>query len=76
VGPLTVSFSLLDNAPATLEFFDLTGRRLESLSVGSLGAGSHVVSLNSSARPLRPGVYSVCLTQESHRAFAKVAIVR
>jgi hypothetical protein len=76
VGEVRVIFSLLDGTPATLELYDLTGRRIESLSVGSLGAGAHVMSLNPRVLSLPPGVYCVRLAQGNHRAFRRVAIVR
>ena len=76
VGDFHVSFSLLDDTPATLDLYDLTGRRIESLSVGGLGPGAHVTSLNTRSPTLPPGIYCVSLTQGSRRAFRKVAIVR
>jgi hypothetical protein len=76
VGDVRVSFSLPDGAPATLALYDLTGRRIESLSVGALGPGVHVASLGHGPSTLPPGVYCVCLTQGTHRAFNKVALVR
>jgi hypothetical protein len=75
-GNPRVSFSLLDATPATLVLYDLTGRRIESLSVGSLGPGAHVASLGTRVSALPPGIYCVSLTQGSHRAFSKVAIIR
>ena len=74
VGDLRVSFSLLDDSPASLELYDLTGRRIESRAVGGLGPGAHGTSLTPRAVP--PGVYCVSLTQGSHRAFSKVVIFR
>ena len=75
-GDLRVPFSLLDSTPAMLELYDLTGRRIESISVGGLGPGSHVTSFSPRAATLPAGVYCVSLTQGRHRAFKKVAIVR
>ena len=76
VGDLSISFSLSDGTPATLELYDLTGRRIESVSVGSFGPGAHVTSLTPGAPSLPPGVYCVSLKQGSRRAFSKVAILR
>lgn len=75
-GELHVSFALSDDAPAALELFDLHGRRLESVAVGGLGAGAHVVPLAAHAPSLAPGIYGVRLTQGSRRGFCKVVIVR
>jgi hypothetical protein len=75
VGELRVSFSLLDDTPASLEVYDLTGRRLESQELGRLGPGAHVVSLGRGVR-WPPGIYEVRLQQGSRSRFRKVAIVR
>jgi hypothetical protein len=69
---LRVSFTLPDAAPATLEVFDVAGRRVASAAVGGLGPGAHAVSLSPR---LAPGVYSMALTQGSRRAVRRVAIV-
>ncbi len=75
-GEFRVSFSLVDGTPAMLELYDLTGRRIESQSVGGFGPGTHVTSLTPRVASLPPGIYCVSLTQGSHRALSKVAIVR
>jgi hypothetical protein len=75
VGELRVSFSLLDDTAASLEVYDLTGRRLESQELGSLGAGAHIVALGRGVR-WPPGIYEVRLKQGSRSGFRKVAIVR
>jgi hypothetical protein len=66
----------MDDTPATLDLYDVTGRRMESQPLGSLGQGEHVVSLTPRGSPWTPGVYTVKLTQGSHSAFGRVAIVR
>ena len=76
VGDLRVSLSLPDDTPANLDLFDLSGRRLESLAIGTLGRGTHVVSLTRGRHELAPGVYSVRLTQGTHRALTRVAILQ
>lgn len=76
MGDLRIVFSLSDKAPATLRLYDLTGRRIASQSVGSLGAGAHEASLSLREAHLPPGIYCMSLTQGSHLALRKVAIVR
>ena len=76
VGELSVSFSLPDDTPASLEVYDLTGRRIESQLLGGLGAGAHSVSLIPRGSRWAPGIYEVRLKQGSRSAFLKVAIVR
>ncbi|MBI1799671.1 MAG: T9SS type A sorting domain-containing protein [Candidatus Eisenbacteria bacterium] len=73
---VTVTFSLLDDSPATLEIYELSGRRVAAVSVGGLGSGTHVLSLSAEARTLHPGLYALRLTQGSRRASTKLAIVR
>jgi hypothetical protein len=59
---MLVHFALPDGAPASLELFDLAGRRVVERPVGELGAGPHAVEL-SPARRLAAGVYLLRLTQ-------------
>jgi hypothetical protein len=74
-GELAVAFSLPDDRAATLELFDLRGRRVASRAVGGLGAGPHRVSLSEGER-LPAGVYLVRLTRGADVLHAKAAIVR
>jgi len=59
-GRLDVRFSLPGREAAFIELLDVTGRRLNRVEVGSLGAGSHLLTL-SGPGGLRPGVYLVRL---------------
>jgi hypothetical protein len=61
---LSIAFSLPVGAAARLEVLDISGRRVWSRAVGTLGAGRHVVSLPA----LRSGVYLARLTQGSRSA--------
>jgi hypothetical protein len=70
-----VAFSLPSRERATLELFDLAGRRVHVREVGALGPGSHVVRLDESGR-LHTGVYVVRLEQSGRVLTAKAAIVR
>jgi hypothetical protein len=66
--------SLTDASPATLELFDVMGRKLWSREVGGLGGGEHEVSVGGGVR-LAPGLYLARVTQGDHRATARVAIM-
>jgi len=72
---LQVAFTLPTAAPATLELLDISGRSVESIQVGSLGAGGHTVQLGTQAH-LRSGVYLIRLTQGSHSISTKTAFIR
>jgi hypothetical protein len=72
---LAVTFSLPDAAPARLEAFDLTGRRVAAREVGPLGGGSHEVALGE-GRALAPGVYLLRLTRGARVLKARAVIVR
>lgn len=63
-GSVRARFDLPDEKPATLEVFDVLGRRVVHHEVGSLGAGSHQLRLGDGT--LRPGVYRVLLRQADH----------
>ena len=70
---LAVRFALRDASPATLEFFDVGGRRAYGCNVGALGAGEHTLDL-SGAR-LRPGLYFARLTQQGESRGRRITIV-
>ena len=72
-GELRVSLSLGDLAPATLEVFDVRGRRLAARRIESMGPGWHTVTIGDSSW-LRAGHYLVRLTQGG-RSLATRAVV-
>ena len=72
---LAVSFTLASARAATLELFDLAGRRLRSVAVGPLGPGPHMLDLERGAR-LAPGVYLVRLTQGGRSEMARGVVLR
>lgn len=74
-GNLMVGFSLPGGEPATLAVFDLAGRRVLEREVGSLGAGTHAMSLTSAGR-LPPGVYTIRLTQGAEQARVRGVVLR
>lgn len=75
VGDLVASFSLASDAPATLELFDLSGRRLLTHEVGSLGPGPHRLNLSRDMR-VPAGVYSLRLVQGEQRATVRAVVIR
>lgn len=75
LGFVTVAFSLGDATPARLELFDLAGRRIVAREVGSLGAGSHVMTLGN-GRALAAGQYLVRLSQGARSLTARGVILR
>jgi hypothetical protein len=54
---------------------DVSGRRVVSREVSSLGAGRHTVNL-SEARSVASGVYWVRLTQGANRQETRVAVIK
>jgi len=72
---VTVRFSLPGNDAATLELFDLRGRRIASQEVGSLGPGDHVVPLSERLH-LSAGIYLIRLTQAGRALTAKACVMR
>ncbi len=71
---LHVAFALPSGAAARLELLDVSGRRVVSREVGSLGAGRHTVNL-AEARSVAPGLYWVRLTQGADRRTTRVAVI-
>jgi hypothetical protein len=72
---LWVAFSLPAEGQATLELFDLGGRRIALQEVGALGPGEHRVALSESRR-LAAGLYWVRLTRGDRVLTAKACVVR
>ena len=71
---LVVAFVLPVGAPARLELFDMSGRRVAARDVGALGPGRHSVDLAGGAR-VAPGLYFVRLTQGVNVRSARVAVL-
>jgi hypothetical protein len=72
----SISFSLANGEPATLELLDLNGRRVLSREVGGFGAGSHVLPLQRESAGLAAGIYVVRLSQAGRSASSKVVLVK
>ena len=72
-GDLVLAFTLTDRSAATLELFDVTGRRVLRREVGGLGIGSHRMALGTGRR-LDPGVYFVRLTQRERSVTARTVV--
>lgn len=70
---LIVAFSLPSRGEAALEVLDICGRLILTQDVGSLGQGSHVVSLGAT-RDIASGIYLLRLTAGG-RSIAKKALV-
>lgn len=66
--------SLGDASPATLELFDVMGRKLWSREVGGLRGGEREVLLGGGAM-LAPGIYLARVTQGDDRVTARVIIM-
>ncbi len=71
---LRVSFSLRSGEPASLELYDLTGRRVVSAQVGGRGPGRQSISLARGQR-IDAGMYWLRLSQGRDRASARVVVV-
>lgn len=68
----TVRFSLMSSAGATLEAFDVRGRRMLSREVGSRGPGWHMAELGD----LPAGLYLLRLSQAGRSLVSRVAVIR
>jgi hypothetical protein len=71
---MVVSFALESAAPAQLELYDVSGRRMASREVGGFGAGAHTLDLAQGQR-LATGLYMIRLTQGAHMATARAVVV-
>lgn len=73
-GALNVHFTLASDTPAQVELLDVSGRRLASREVGSLGAGRHAVELGD-GRHLPAGLYLVSLRQDPVSRVERVIVI-
>lgn len=74
-GEVTLECDLPVAQQATLELFDVAGRRLGSIELGRRGAGRHTVPVPRGMLPSR-GVYFARLQQVGAQAAAKVFVPR
>jgi hypothetical protein len=75
VGTMLVSIVLPAPGPATIEAFDLSGRRVLFQRLEDLGPGRHSVRMRAS-EALRPGVYVLRLSEGGRSTSARVVVVR
>ena len=68
-------FTLAEAAPATLEVFDLAGRRVWARRFAGLAAGNHVAPLDG-ASGWAPGVYVLRLSQGARLSSARAVVAR
>jgi hypothetical protein len=71
---MLIHFALPNAEPATLELFDLAGRRVAGRAVGSLGGGRHAVDL-APERRLPAGMYLIRLAQGASQLTARSVIL-
>ncbi len=73
-GRMIVRFALPRNEPATIEVFDLSGRRVLTRAVGSLRAGAHSLDLTEK-ESLAAGVYFARLRQGLETRMARILVL-
>lgn len=72
---VTIAYALPDATPASLELFDVNGRRLASVDAARGAAGRHVLDL-ATGRALEPGLYFARLTQGGRALQSRVVVTR
>lgn len=78
-GGTRLSFALAAPGNVTLDVYDVRGRRVRTLDLESLAAGSHTVAwdgTDGAGRTVAPGVYIVHLSAGSERTARHVTVVR
>ncbi len=73
-GRVIVRFGLPRAEAATIEVFDLSGRRVLSRAVGSLGAGAHSIDLTEEHH-LAAGVYFARLQQGAQQRGVRILVM-
>jgi parallel beta-helix repeat protein len=70
-GTPLIALTLADASPASLQVFDVSGRRMQDIDLEGLGPGFHTVRL----RSLPPAIYLVRLRQGSTTLIKRVLVV-
>ncbi len=73
-GAMLLRFTLPGDAAASLELFNVAGRRIVAREVGSFGAGRHAVDL-AAGRRLDTGIYFVRLQQGGNARVQRVVVL-
>ncbi len=73
-GRFHVDFSLPEAQPASIELFDVSGRRVDRRRIAGLGPGLHRIALE--PRVLAPGVYLIRLNQGRRVATVRAIVIR
>jgi hypothetical protein len=73
-GSMLVRFTLPSAAPASLELFDVAGRRIVAREVGSLGPGHHAIDLTAGRRA-SAGVHFVRLLQGEGARVRRIVVL-
>jgi hypothetical protein len=74
-GPIELAFALRGGRPATLELFDVGGRRVLARDLSPLGAGSHRLRIERT-EVLSPGMYVARLTEGTATRSRRIALTR
>ena len=75
VASFRVSFTLAGAGVASLDLFDIVGRRVTHRDLGALGPGPHEAMLRPDAG-LPPGIYSMRLVEAGRDVVARVVLMR
>jgi hypothetical protein len=73
-GQLPLRFSLGSGGPASLELFDVAGRRISARALEGFGPGTHTIDLGEGQR-LGPGLYLVRLRQGDGASVVRVTVL-
>jgi flagellar hook assembly protein FlgD len=75
----TITFDVVEAGNASLEVFDLAGRRVRTLYDGPADAGAHEISWNlddDAGRPVPPGVYLYRLESGGESTYRRLVTAR
>lgn len=74
-----IEFDLTENVDATIEIYDMVGKRVQTLANGFMNAGTHSVVWNGTTEAganAGNGVYTVVLTAKNQKMVSKVVLNR
>jgi hypothetical protein len=69
-----INYQLAENVPVSLDVFDITGQKVQTVSEGMMGTGAHQIVLNSAN--LQAGMYFYALTAGQDRVTKRMTVIR
>ena len=75
-GSVNIGFNLDSKSEASIEMFDLLGKKVKTIKANHYQKGYHSITINAKALGLPPGMYTVKLTAGQKTAIKKLLVLK